>query len=198
MKKTFHSILFFLMIMAPLTNVRASLSEPKNFNLPKKVEAFNLLQNKMFKWDFKKSVSQKDLKGTVISFLSSKCPCSNSHLIHLMDLQEKFPQFLFIGINSNKKGIKKEIQSFFKKKGLSFPILFDKNLKLANSFRAIKTPHTFVISEKGRLLFHGGITNSINFKFATKFYLRESLLRLSNKKPLEQIYARAIGCSITR
>ena len=198
MNKTYYSIILFLIFIIPLANVSAFLSEPKRFTIPKKIEAFNLLQNKVFKWDLKKSVSQKGLEGTVISFLSSKCPCSNSHLTHLMDLQKKFPEYLFIGINSNKKGIKKEVRSFFKQKRLSFPILLDTNLKLANSFRALKTPHTFVINEEGRLLFHGGITNSINFKFATKFYLKESLSRLNNKEPLEQIYARTIGCSIAR
>jgi len=199
MKKSLYLIIFTLMIIIPSMDSTASLfSEQERFELPKKVNAYDLFQNKMFEWDLEKSAAQKNLMGTVISFLSSKCPCSNSHLMHLMDLQNKFPQFLFIGVHSNKKGKKEVVRSFFRKKAFSLPLLFDSTLKLANSFRAIKTPHTFVIGKKGNLLFHGGITNSINFKFATKFYLSDALTKLKNKKPLEQIYARAIGCSIAR
>ena len=201
MKTSLCSFIFFLIAMIPIGSIQASfLPKAKKFEIPRKVKGQNLLKGEMFEWSFQKSASQNHygFKGTVISFLSSKCPCSNSHLKHLIDLQEKFPQFLFIGIHSNKKGKKKEIQSFFRTKKLSFPLLFDSSLELANSFRALKTPHIFVISKKGELLFHGGITNSINFKFATKFYLKEALTKIKNKKPLEKIYARAIGCSIAR
>ena len=199
MKKPLYSLILCLMTAIPFIGVKASFfSESANFELPKKVKAYNLIQNKTFEWDLKESVAHKNLKGTVISFLSSKCPCSNSHLTHLMNLKKKFPQFLFFGIHSNKKQKEKDVRSFFLKKGLSFPLLLDSSLELANSFRAIKTPHTFVINKKGKLLFHGGITNSVSFKFATKFYLEEALTKINNKEPLEKVYARAIGCSIAR
>jgi hypothetical protein len=200
MKKNLnHLFITILMVFAPLLSANGSLfSKPKNFSLPKEITGHDTLQNKGLKWNFTQSPVKTKTIGTIISFLSFKCPCSNSHLNHLKELQKNFPQFSFIGIHSNKRGNKKDIQSFVQKKKLTFPVLLDSQLKLANAFRAIKTPHIFVISNKGQLLFHGGITNSINFKFATKFYLKEALTKLLRKEPLEKYYARAIGCSISR
>jgi hypothetical protein len=40
-------------------------------------------------------------KGTVLVFLSAKCPCSASHEEMLNDLAAKYQDFVFIGIHSN-------------------------------------------------------------------------------------------------
>ena len=40
-------------------------------------------------------------RGLVVTFLSAKCPCSDSHVAVLKDLSAKFKEFSFVAIHSN-------------------------------------------------------------------------------------------------
>ena len=182
-------LLSFILIMS-LAHSKSSwgfFSRPSEWVPPKEFQAHDIVTNKSLKWSLTNSPLENKLIGTVITFLSTKCPCSNSHLPHLLELQKDFPQFSFIGIHSDKMGKKGDVQAFFKEKKVTFPVLLDSKLKLANAFKAIKTPHVFVINSEGQLLFHGGLTNSANFKFAKKLYLREALNKIKRKEPLEKL-----------
>ena len=65
-------------------------------------------------------------------------------------------------------------------------------------FKALKTPHAFVVDKAGDVVYQGGVTNSISPDKDSKFYLKEVLSSLSstNKSPYE--YKRALGCYIKR
>ena len=162
-------------------------------SFPKTISGEELHSSKIYSWDM-----QKAKKGTVVFFLSSSCPCSNSHISHLKKLKSEFRNLHFIGIHSNKFAKRKRIQDYFNKKEVNFPVLLDHDLKIANLFKAVKTPHVFVFNQKGKTLFHGGLTNSINFKIAQKFYLKEALTDIENGLIPKQSFARALGCYISR
>ena len=176
-------ILFFLF---PLLVIPMAFSGPS-------LSGIELYSSQKFSWDLEKAK-----KGTVLFFLSSSCPCSNSHLPHLEDLKKEFSQFSFIGVHSHRSATKEKTQQYFGKKKLSFPILFDSNLKIANLYKAVKTPHVFILGKKGEILFHGGITNSVSFKAAKKFYLKNALLDIQKGKRPQKSFARALGCYISR
>lgn len=145
---------------------------------------------------------QLDLRAltspSVVVFLSTKCPCSGAHLPALKELSLRFKAFQFIGIHSNTDEDEATSESFFSKAALPFPVIQDKNADLAKRFLALKTPHTFVISPKGELLFQGGIDNSHSPEKASRHFLEEVLTALSKgeKPPLNE--ARTLGCAIRR
>ena len=178
------TILIFFLLLRP------QLAYP---SFPTKISGEELHSSKTFSWDMESSK-----KGTVVLFLSSSCPCSNSHIPHLKKLKTEFKNMQFIGIHSNKLAKQKRIQNYFNKKEVNFPVLYDHDLKIANLFKAIKTPHVFVFNQKGKILFQGGLTNSVNFKIAKKFYLQEALIDIEKGLIPKQSFARALGCYISR
>src|ERR1044072_3691147 len=80
-------------------------------------------------------------KGLVAVFLSAHCPCSNSHMQILQQLAADYKDFQFVGIQSNADEPAKESAAYFAKAALPFPVLQDENSRLANEYKANRTPH---------------------------------------------------------
>lgn len=145
----------------------------------------------------------KVTQGTVILFLSSRCPCSNAHIPAVQDLAAQFksPEFQFVGINSNaNEEADDEInktKDYFKRLLLSFPVLGDPSSKIADQLGAKKTPHAFLINPQGKILFQGGIDESHSEK-GTELFLKNALLAVKAGKEPEKKEARAVGCIIKR
>ncbi len=137
-------------------------------------------------------------KGLVVVFLSSKCPCSNSHISELKNLKEAFPNFSFVGIHSNMDETDEDSQKYFKGLKLNFPVIQDKNADYANKFAAFKTPHAFLLDNKGEILYQGGVSNSHEFKNSDKLFLREALEDISKGNKIRNAEGRTLGCFIVR
>ena len=137
-------------------------------------------------------------KGVVVLFLSSSCPCSNSHIPHLIKLSEDFPQFQFVGIHSNKNESQTDAELYFKSKNLPFPVLRDNNLEWANRLGALRTPHAYLISSEGEVLYQGGVTSSGEAEKADSFYLKVTLKKYLLGEKIEQSKSRVLGCQIAR
>lgn len=137
-------------------------------------------------------------KTSILVFISAVCPCSGSHEELLKDLAVKYPQFQFFGIHSNSDEAIPMSEEHFKKAQLGFPVLQDAKSTWANKLGALKTPHAFVISASGEILYAGGVTDSHVGPQAKKFYLKEVLQDLSENKPARYKEGRALGCYIQR
>lgn len=138
------------------------------------------------------------LKGTVLLFLSARCPCSASHESIIKSLSESFKDFQFIGVHSNADESTTEASEHFKKANFSFTVLHDLNNKTSDLYGALKTPHVYVFNNVGNLVYDGGITNSHVGPSADKNYLKEVLEDLNlNKKP-RHTKERSLGCYIQR
>tara|TARA_B110001454_G_scaffold219191_1_gene251106 strand:+ start:23735 stop:24271 length:537 start_codon:yes stop_codon:yes gene_type:complete len=137
-------------------------------------------------------------KGIVIVFLSAKCPCSDSHIVEMKSLNKDFPDFAFVAVNSNSDETNEEAQEYFKRSGLEFPVIKDKNLELADRYKAFKTPHAFVMNNEGKILYQGGVSSSRQFAMADKKYLREALTNIHDGKPVVMEEGRTLGCVISR
>jgi peroxiredoxin len=138
--------------------------------------------------------------GTVVLFLSARCPCSASHQSVLEDLSRKFSSqgFNFIGVHSNSDETFDLTRNYFKGSGLGFTVLQDDGAVIANELKAYKTPHVFVISPQGEILFQGGVDNSHVAKVASKHYLKEALEGIAAGKMPDQKEVRVLGCEIKR
>ncbi len=91
-----------------------------------------------------------------------------------------------------------DARAYFKKIGFPFSVLQDENSKLANKFKANRTPHAFLVSSEGKILYSGGITNSKEGNTAVKNYLREALLDIDNGRNVGIAQSRTLGCEIAR
>lgn len=146
----------------------------------------------------KLSIAAKDKSGVVAVFLSAKCPCSNSHTPVLKELAKDFPQYQFVAIHSNTNEDLEQSKNYFKNLSLPFPVIQDDHAKIADQFKALKTPHAYVLSPKGDILYQGGVTNSADASESDKNFLRSALEDLKNNKPVQNPNARTLGCAIKR
>ena len=141
----------------------------------------------------------KEDRIPVLVFLSAKCPCSRSHEPELKRLHARFAGagFEFIGVHSNQDETSSESKKHFKEAALPFPVIEDRGAKLADEFRALKTPHVFVL-KGNEVVFQGGVDDSADGARAKKRFLEDALATLQQGKPLEVSRARALGCAIQR
>jgi len=140
----------------------------------------------------------KDNKNLVIYFLSAKCPCSHSHLPEIRRLAEKYKDLRFLAIHSNADEKADLTEEYFKKNPLPFLVLQDQDLKMADQFKAFKTPHAFVLSAQGETLYQGGVTSSSKADEADEMYLDEVLEDITAGKKPRRSEGRTLGCVIMR
>ena len=155
------------------------------------ISGLDLLQNKP-------SEVRPGPKGTVAIFLSARCPCSNSHLGIVKKLAQDFPAFAFVVIHSNADEAISEARQYFRQAELDLPVLQDEHDKLADQFKALKTPHAYVLSPEGAVLYRGGVTNSANGPSASQQLLRAALEDVSAGRPVKTPESRTLGCVIAR
>ena len=137
-------------------------------------------------------------KGVVLIFLSAKCPCSNNHIQEIKTLAQEYPTFQFLAIHSNTDESEALAEPYFKALNLDFAVLNDPDAKIADLLKAFKTPHSFVISNSGQILYKGGVSNSSNPAKADQHLLKEALEDTLNGKPVRTPEGRTLGCMITR
>jgi hypothetical protein len=130
--------------------------------------------------------------------LSAKCPCSNSHVPELKKLAEKYSDFKFIAINSNMGEPLEFAQKYFSLVQLPFPVIRDRKTQAADDFKAYKTPHVFLVSPNGEILYQGGVTSSANAAVADKHFLEEAMEDVQLGKKVRVAENRTLGCVIKR
>lgn len=162
--------------------------------IPSQIQAVNLIDSK------KVSVNFRDTgkKGTVVIFMSAKCPCSDSHVPLIKKLAANFKSFEFVVIHSNADESRKDASNYFKKAGLNVNVIEDLHSKIADEFKAFKTPHAFLVNPQGEIVYQGGVTNSSHAASADRFFLQDALKDISANKPVRLAEGRTLGCVIMR
>lgn len=136
--------------------------------------------------------------GTVVIFMSAKCPCSNSHAQIIQKQSELHKNFAFVIVHSNADESLEMVRTYFKSSGVTIPVIEDQGFELANRFKAIKTPHAFVLTPSGETVFKGGVTDSTEGPTAKTNYLDLALKDIEAGRAVKVSQARALGCSISR
>jgi peroxiredoxin len=139
-------------------------------------------------------------RGTVVLFLSARCPCSASHEERIKDLYDHYSKlgFQFVGVHSNQDEPMSEALSHFKKTSFPFPILDDAGAVIANQLGALKTPHSYIINPSGEILYQGGVDDSHDASSAKKFYLETALEQVLAGETPSPSEVRVLGCVIRR
>lgn len=142
----------------------------------------------------------RDKKATVVMFLSTQCPVSNEYNERIIALHNDYKDqgVQFIGINSNRNESVQEIAEHNKANEFHFLVLKDLKNKIADNFRARRTPEIYLLDDKRILRYNGAIDNSQ--KDPKTHYLREALdLVVAGKEiPKDLKKTKAFGCTIKR
>ncbi|MCH2533940.1 MAG: redoxin domain-containing protein [Bdellovibrionales bacterium] len=140
----------------------------------------------------------------VVVFLSSQCPCSNSHVEHLNQLNNKYDKVQLFGVMTDvvDDDNKKHVQAYYTSKNFQFPVLKDTKQTLVKRFKALKTPHTTLLKRQPsggyQVLYEGGISDHRFFDNAKKHYLKENLEALAAGKKIKYTVGKSLGCYIRR
>lgn len=166
---------------------------------------FVILQQNAFGFDRRDVFEDNQSKYKVLLFLSKGCPCSHSHVKHLNEIAERYKEDVALfGVITDifDKKSKEQIENYFAKTNFKFSIIKDEEQFLVKNYKALKTPHTVVLSKKAdgayEIVYQGGVTNSKSFTKSNKKFLSENLEALTHGQPLKYAVGKSLGCYIRR
>jgi protein-disulfide isomerase len=146
------------------------------------------------------AISPSKADATVLIFVSTQCPISNSYNERMnalyKDYEGKNVQFIFVNANANESPA--EIEQHAKANKFSFKVYKDAGNVLADKFGATVTPETFVFDKTGVLQYHGFIDDAANPARVQVQGARKAIDAVLAGKPVELKEARSFGCTIKR
>jgi thiol-disulfide isomerase/thioredoxin len=149
-----------------------------------------------------KAVSFSSLKGpiTVVTFIATECPVSNSYNQRMIALYKDYTpkNVKFIFVNANRSEPASDVREHAKRVGFLFPVYKDPDNVVADRFDAQVTPESYVIDSSGILRYHGSIDDDMNVAHVRTQRLRLALDALLAGKPVPATETKAFGCTIKR
>src|ERR1700733_4098592 len=149
-----------------------------------------------------KAVAFSSLKGpiTVVTFIATECPVSNSYNQRMTDLYKDYTarNVKFIFVNANRSEPAGEVRDHAKRVGFPFAVYKDPGNVLADRFDAQVTPESFVIDSAGIIRYHGAIDDNMNETRVRTRTLRAALDALLEGKQVPSTETKAFGCTIKR
>jgi hypothetical protein len=140
----------------------------------------------------------------VVAFLGTECPLSKLHGARLAELSKQYGprKVAFIGINSNQQDTPSEIAQCAGDSKIEFPVLKDPGSKIADQFKAERTPEVFVLDANRVVRYWGRIDDQFGVGYArskaTQSYLADALEELLADKAVSRPEVEPVGCHIGR
>ncbi|HTH50890.1 MAG TPA: redoxin domain-containing protein, partial [Pyrinomonadaceae bacterium] len=143
-----------------------------------------------------------DMKGTngaVLIFFSAQCPVVRGYNVRMNDLYKAYKAkgINVIGIDSNVTEPASEVKAHAAMTW-DFPVLIDKDSKIADKFGANVTPEAYYLDANNVLVYHGAIDNDRSGRAVTERWLQTAFDSTLAGKKVEKTSANAFGCSIKR
>ncbi len=198
MSRTLVVLLAVLVTSGLGTTVSAAPNDPL---LGRRIEDFSLrdYRGKSF------ALSQfSEAKLVVVAFLGTECPLAKLYAPELQRLSDEFAGdgVQFLAVNSNRQDSITEIAAHAKTHDLSIPVLKDVGNKVADQFRAARTPEVFVLDGEQRVVYHGRIDDRYGRGWARdearRHDLRVAIEELVAGKKVSVPSTEPIGCFIGR
>jgi protein-disulfide isomerase len=138
--------------------------------------------------------------ATVVIFISTKCPISNSYNDRMnsvyKEYSEKGVQFAFVNANANEP--LSEIEEHARANQFAFKVYKDVNNLLADQFGATVTPEVYVFDRSGVLQYHGQVDDATNEVRVRVRGLRNALDAVLAGKTVDTRETKAFGCTIKK
>ena len=141
----------------------------------------------------------KGKNGTVLIFISSRCPVVKAYNERMEQLAKDYRAkgINFVGINANSTEPLEEVKAHASSH-YTFPVLIDKGNKIADQLGAEHTPEVFFLDAGNKLVYHGRIDNNRDRGMVSKSELKDALDAVLTGKPVAVTETAAVGCSIKR
>lgn len=138
---------------------------------------------------------------TVFVFVSSSCPCLDSHKDRLVELEAAYGArgVQFLGVDPEVGTTKEIAAQTGRELGLTFPILVDPGAKLADALRAQYATYSVVVDRAGNVVYRGGIdTDKRKLHADATPYLRDVLDDLLAGVTPRHKEGKALGCMLRK
>jgi len=141
----------------------------------------------------------KGSKGVVLVFVSIQCPVVRGYNQRINDLAKAYKAkgINLVGVDSNVTEPASDVKAHAMM-NWDFPVLLDKDAKIADKFAASVTPEAFYIDSENTLLYHGAIDNDRSGRNVTEHFLQTAFDSTLSGKKLDRTSANAFGCTIKR
>jgi len=141
----------------------------------------------------------KGSKGVVLVFVSIQCPVVRGYNERINELAKAYKGkgINLVGVDSNITEPAADVKAHAMM-NWDFPVLIDKDSKIADKFAANVTPEAFYIDPDNTLIYHGAIDNDRSGRNVTERFLQAAFDSSLAGKKLERTSANAFGCSIKR
>lgn len=141
--------------------------------------------------------------AAIVVFIATKCPYSNAYNERynqlIGELKKKAPKKVaFLAVNSNDTEPFDEVKKHAAERSYAFPVLKDDSHKVADLYRAEKTPEAFLVDAKGDVVYHGRIDDDTEGKNVKRRDLLAAVDDTLAGKPVSVKETKAFGCSIKR
>jgi len=146
------------------------------------------------------AISPSKAEATVVIFISTQCPISNSYNDRMNALYKDYAgknvQFVFTNANATESPA--DIEQHAKANQFAFKVYKDAGNVLADKYGATVTPETFVFDKNGVLQYHGYIDDAANAARVQVQGARKAIDAVLAGKPVAMKEARSFGCTIKR
>lgn len=141
----------------------------------------------------------KGSRGVVLVFVSIQCPVVRGYNERINELSKAYKAkgINLIGVDSNITEPSSDVKAHAMTTW-DFPVLIDKDAKIADKFAASVTPEAFYIDSDNILLYHGAIDNDRSGRNVTERFLQTAFDSSLSGKKIERTSANAFGCTIKR
>lgn len=186
--------------LTALTNVKQD-SEDDKLELGAVMPDFELTDFRGHGWS---SADFADKKAVVVLFLGTECPLVRLYASRLNEIAEQFSskEVQLIGINSNLQDSMAELSAFARDTEIEFPLLKDPSNRVADLFKAQRTPEAFVFDGDRKLVYRGRIDDQYTYGRQRPNVIQEYIVDALNSslkgKDVEIAETEPVGCIIGR
>jgi peroxiredoxin len=145
-----------------------------------------------------------DAKIVVVVFLGTECPIVKLYAGRLQQLADRFQGdgVAIIGIDANQQDSLAELEHFARTHSIHFPLLKDPGNRIADLFRAQRTPEVFVLGAQRKIRYHGRIDDQYTYETQRsrkeQDYLTSAIEQLLAGSPVHIPETEVVGCHIGR
>ena len=146
----------------------------------------------------------KDAELVAVVFLGTECPLARLYAPRLNALAAEYAAkgVRFVGIDSNVQDTAEEIAKYVTDHSITFPVLVDPESKVADGFKAERTPEVFVLDHDRVVRYSGRIDDQYGVGFqkqqATRADLELAIGEVLAGKAVSQPRVSPTGCVIGR
>lgn len=145
-----------------------------------------------------KDVALEEGRPTLLVIWSMRCPCARKYGSRLNKIYKEYGKkgLQMAGVDPFAEETSDEIAAHSKQWNIEFPVLKDREGKLAKKLKLSATPEVFLFDKNGELVYNGAIDDAIYFMKSPKHhYLRKALEELyGGRKPAVK-FKQPWGCS---